>query len=162
MTENKIHTINSLKYDGKIHRTWTAEFIGETAEMKSYKGIFEDDIKHAQLGVIRRGTISYEFFWKHKWYNVFRFHEPAGALRNFYCNVNQPPTFENETLSFVDLDVDVLVSPNFTVEILDLDEFEDNAAKYSYPNEVRAEIGKSLDEILRLIENREFPFNYAA
>ncbi len=160
MSENKFFTINARKFDGKIHRTWQAEVIEETNILISFRGIFAEEIKHSKLGVIRRGTVSYEFYWLKRCYNVFRFHEPNGKLRNFYCNINLPPTFENNILDYIDLDLDVLVWQDFNFQILDLDEFEQNARKFSYPDSIRRKAKKNLAELVYLIENRKFPFDY--
>ncbi len=160
MFENKNFTINSLKFDGKIHRSWKAEIIEETVDLIIFEGTFEKEIKHPHLGVIRPDTISYEFYWKNRWYNIFRFHEPEGNLRNYYCNINQPPAIENNQLSYIDLDVDVLVWTDLSFEILDLDEFEENSKRFGYSKELREKVDKSLAEILRLIKNKDFPFDY--
>lgn len=160
MPNNKTFTINSLKYDGEIHRSWKADVVKETKNLIIFKGNFENEIKHSHLGVIRRGTISYEFYWKNRWYNIFRFHEPEGGLRNFYCNINHPPAIENNQLNYIDLDVDVLVWKDLSVEILDLDEFEENAEKFAYTNELRKKVDESLSEVLELIKNKNFPFDY--
>ena len=160
MIEDKIYKINSLKFDGQIHRAWKAEVIKETTELIAFKGIFENEIKHSHLGVIRRGTISYEFYWKNRWYNIFRFHEPDGALRNFYCNINQPPVIGMNELNYIDLDIDVLVWKDFSLEILDADEFDANEKKFGYSEELRAKVYKSLNEDLELIKKRDFPFDF--
>src|SRR5215218_7367004 len=123
-------TINSRKFDGYIDKSWQAELVEETDKILIFAGIFDKEISHTHLGVIRRGTISYEYYWKYKWFNIFRFHEPEGQLRNFYCNVNMPPQFQNNVLDYIDLDVDVVVWKDLSHEILDLDEFELHAAKF--------------------------------
>jgi protein associated with RNAse G/E len=160
MMENKIYTINSLKYDGSIHHSWSAEILDETSELISFKGVFEKEVKHSKLDVIRPGTVSYEFYWKNRWYNIFRFHEPEGELRNFYCNINKPPEIEKNALSYVDLDLDVLVRNDLSFESLDADEFEENAKKFDYPVELRRKAMESLREVIALIKNKAFPFDY--
>ena len=157
---DKIITINSHKYNGKIHRTWMADFIGQENSLLSFVGEFKSKVSHPLLGVIGRGTVSYEFYWLDCWYNVFRFHEPDGKFRNFYCNVNMPPVFKNGFLDYVDLDIDVLVEKDFSYQILDLEEFEENARLYLYPNDLREKVAASLSELICLIENRIFPFDY--
>jgi protein associated with RNAse G/E len=155
----EIITINSRKYDGTIHKTWTAKLISRKDNLLTIVGEFEKEIKHSHLGVIGLGTVSYEFYWLDDWFNIFRFHEPDGSLRNFYCNINTPPKFENNFLNYIDLDIDVLVWKNFSIEILDLDEFEENCKKFNYPAEIINKAEKSLKKILTLIENRDFPFD---
>lgn len=120
-------------------------------------GRFEFDVDHADLGFIRQGTVSFEHYWLERWYNVFRFHEPDGSLRNYYCNISMPPTFENDVLDFVDLDIDVVVWPDNRYEVLDLDDFAQNTMKFSYPKYVVDKAQASLSEIIAMIENDELP-----
>lgn len=156
----KLITINSRKYDGKIHRTWQAELISQNNSLLTLVGKFNTEVSHPQLGVIRRGTVSYEYYWLDSWYNVFRFHEPEGDLRNFYCNVNLPPKFDNDFLDYIDMDIDILVWKDFSTLILDLDEFEENALLFNYPKDIIIESKANLAKLLDLINNREFPFDF--
>ena len=157
---NKSITINSRKYDGNLHRSWKAELIETNNNLIEFIGKFDKEVAHSQLGVIGRGTISYEFYWFERWYNVFRFHEPDGTLRNFYCNINMPPKFENDVLDYVDLDIDVVIWKDFTRQILDVEEFDENSRKYAYPDSLREKVRESLSELILLVDNRIFPFDY--
>jgi protein associated with RNAse G/E len=159
MNGRKFVTINSRKFDNKIHRSWKAELIEQNDSLLIFVGEFEKEVKHSHLGVIRRGTISYEYYWLDRWYNIFRFHEPGGALRNFYCNINMPPQFENDVLDYVDLDIDILVWKDFKYEILDADELEENAEKYNYSQELKQTVALNVKELINIIENRKYPFN---
>lgn len=151
--------INSRKSDGKIHRSWKAELIESRESLLIFVGEFENEVRHSKLGVIGRGTISYEYYWLDRWYNVFKFLEPGGELRNFYCNLNLPPRFENNVLDYVDLDIDVLVTKDFEVEILDLDEFEENSKLFDYSTDLIKKTFETLDQVLKIIETRAFPFS---
>ena len=157
---NKNITINSLKYDGEIHRSWSAELHEENNSLLTFFGKFEKEVKHSKLGVIRRNTLSYEYYWLDRWYNIFRFHEPEGNLRNFYCNINLPPIFENGVLNYIDLDIDILVWKDFDYQILDLDEFKENASKFSYPKTVKEKCIQTVKELEHLIKSRQFPFDF--
>lgn len=127
----------------------------------SFAGEFDSEIDHPDLGIIRRGTITYEYYWFDRWYNVFYFHEPDGKFRNYYCNINMPPKFVNAVFDYVDLDIDVLVQPDLSYKVLDLEEFKENAVKFNYPADVVLNAKKALNEVLGLIRKREFPFQIA-
>jgi uncharacterized protein len=120
---------------------------------------FDHDIQHDLLGTIASGTLSTEYYWLDRWYNVFRFSDTSRQLRNFYCNVNMPPSFDGEVLSYVDLDIDVLVEPGFSYQVLDLEDFEANAKRYDYPEKVQENARRAVDELISLIEARAFPFS---
>ena len=157
--KNKIVTINSRKIDGKIHRSWEAELVFEKDSLLIFKGIFADEVIHQDLGVIRRGTVSYEYYWTDRWYNVFRFHEPDGEFRNFYCNVNQPPILKNSVLDYIDLDIDILVDRDFNFRVLDVAEFEEHIIKYNYDEKLISKAKEQTEELKHLIVNRSFPFS---
>ncbi len=156
---NNAVTVNSRKIDNKIHKSWNARVIEENKSSIILYGEFEEEIRHQHLGVIKPGTKSYEYYWFERWYSIFRFHEPDGSLRNFYCNVNQPPVFENNILDYVDLDIDVIVWKDKQRQILDIDEFESNAKKYRYSKQIVKKALESLRELLELIDKQQFPFN---
>ncbi len=124
-------------------------------------GKFDADIEHDLLGTIVSGTRSLEYYWLDRWYNVFRFSRPNGELRNYYCNVNVPPSFNGGILSYVDLDLDILVAPDFSFQILDAKDFERNAEVYGYDDEIRANAQRALEELVAMIERRSVPFNDA-
>jgi protein associated with RNAse G/E len=150
--------VRSCKYDGALQRSWPARLVRREGALVELYAEFAETIHHALLGTIERGTLSFEYYWLDRWYNIFRFSSPDGALRNFYCNVNQPPLFDGHTLSYVDLDIDVLVAPDFSYKILDENEFAINAARYNYSEPTRFAARHALTELIELIETRRFPF----
>jgi len=152
-------TVISRAFDGTVRRSWLARIIEKRDPLLVLVGEFDQDISHNDLGLIRRGTRSYEYYWLDRWFNVFRFHEPEGQLRNYYCNINLPPTFTGEALDYVDLDIDVLIMPNFVVSILDEAEFEDSCWDFQIPLDIQEKARQSLDELLAAVDRREFPFD---
>ena len=157
-TDTEEIVVRSCKHDGRVHRSWPARVARREGSLIVLDAFFAEEIQHTLLGTIEAGTLSTEFFWTDRWYSVFRFQSPEGRLLKFYCNINTPPTLEPGALTFVDLDVDVLVQPDLTYEVLDEDEFERHAELYRYPSLYRSNVQKALDELRHLIENRRFPF----
>ncbi|HVS80383.1 MAG TPA: DUF402 domain-containing protein [Pyrinomonadaceae bacterium] len=151
-------TVRVCKYDGTEYRRWNARVARREGPLIVLDAEFEFDVKHHLLGDIRRGTRTIEYYWLQRWYNVFRFLEDDGKTRLYYCNVNMPPTFENDTLSYIDLDIDILVQPDLSYQVLDLEEFEANAARYGYSEEIKSQARLSVDELISMIETRQFPF----
>ena len=121
-------------------------------------GMFSTDIEHDLLGTIAAGTRSVEYYWMERWYNVFRFSQPTGELRNYYCNISVPPSFDGNVLSYVDLDLDILVAPDLSYQILDADDFERNCKAYGRSHEIRENAQRASDEVIGMIQSREFPF----
>ena len=152
--------INSRKFDGRIGKRWSAELIENRDGVIVAQGIFDFDVDHKKLGFVRRGTVSHEFYWPDRWYNVFRFHEPEGELRSFYCNFATPAVLRNGVLDYIDLDIDVLVDTELNYDVLDLDEFAERTIKYGYTKEILERSTQTVDDLINLIKKREFPFDH--
>lgn len=147
------------KFDGSEHRRWPARIAKRDGPLLILDAVFDEEIEHDLLGTIPAGTISTEYYWLDRWYNVFRFSGHGHELKSYYCNINKPPQFDGRVLSYIDLDIDVLVAPDLTYKVLDEDDFEENALRYSYPEELQRNARAALAELLELIESRSFPFN---
>ena len=158
-TNGRTIIVRACKYDGREHRRWPAQLLKQEGSLLILNAYFPGEISHDILGTIAAGTHSLEYYWLDRWYNVFRFAQPNGELRNYYCNVNVPPTLENGVLNYVDLDLDILVAPDYSYQILDREDFDENATLYGYSNEVRLNAARAVDELIGMIQAREAPFN---
>ena len=152
-------TISALKYDGSEHKNWPGHLVVNEPPLLVVDALFVEDVQHELLGAISKGTVSTEYYWLDRWYNVFRFGDKTQLNATFYCNVTTPPRFENGTLSYVDLDIDVFVHSDFTYEVLDVEDFNTNALLYSYPNEIEHYAYQAVEELKALIHRRDFPFD---
>lgn len=151
--------ILALKYDRRPHYTWPAIRLPDDGEQLRFRSIIGGVLVHHTRGfqeLTRRPSDL--TFWPDRWYNVFtNFHE-NGALRNFYCNVAMPPTLQDHTITFIDLDLDVRVFPDGTHQLLDEDEFDLHRVQYGYPDWVQAKARQAVRDIIALAESGQGPF----
>ena len=157
MIARPLVTVTSLKYDNSVGRSWSANLIEHSGGRLVLEGTFDQDVDHFDLGLIESGTRSIEYFWLNEWYSIFRFLNPDGGLRNYYCNVNMPPVFSRSTLKYVDLDFDIVVWPDRQYSILDAAEFEENARLFGYPKTIREQALKTLGDLIAIIEGGRLP-----
>jgi protein associated with RNAse G/E len=150
--------VRVLKYDGLETRRWNARISRREDPLIVLDAEFEFDVQHEIIGDIPRGTRTIEYYWLDRWFNVFQFLEGDNQTRLYYCNVNTPPTFQNGVMSYIDLDIDVLVAPDFSYQVLDLEEFAVNSAQLEYSNETQQQARAALTELISMIERRQFPF----
>jgi protein associated with RNAse G/E len=159
MTNSDPITVRVLKYDGVEYRRWGASLARQDGSLIVLDAAFEDDVHHDLLGHIGLGTRTIEYYWLDRWYNIFRFLERDGATKLFYCNINMPPALSGGILSYIDLDIDILVQPDFSYQVLDLEEFASNVVRYGYSEQVKSETHSAIDELISMIETRQFPFS---
>ncbi|HEY9153434.1 MAG TPA: DUF402 domain-containing protein [Anaerolineales bacterium] len=66
-----------------------------------------------------------ETFYTDRWYNLFEIYDrDDGRLKGWYCNVGKPAVLTDDTVSYVDLALDLWVSANGKQTVLDEDEFD--------------------------------------
>jgi len=158
MDSPKEITVRVLKHDGREYRRWRAKIAERTDKMIVLDAEFDVDVSHDLLGEIQRGTRTVEYYWLERWYNVFRFLTGDGSTRLYYCNINTPPRVEDGVLSYIDLDIDILVQPDLSYRILDLEEFAANTERYGYSEEEQQRAQAAVDELISMIQTRQFPF----
>jgi protein associated with RNAse G/E len=151
-------TVRVLKHDSTEYRRWSARLRHRDGSLIILDAEFDVDVSHEVLGEIKQRTRTVEYYWLDRWYNVFRFLKDDGTTRLWYCNINTPPQFRDGVLTYVDLDIDILVQPDFSLQVLDMEEFEMNARKYGYSAEEKRQAQNAVDEVISMIETRQFPF----
>jgi protein associated with RNAse G/E len=151
-------TVRVLKYDGSEYRRWQANLSRRNGSLLVLDAEFEGEVTHEALGSIPKGMRTKEYYWLDRWYNIFEFLKDDGSTRIFYCNISTPALYEAGVLTYVDLDVDILVTPELSYRVMDLDEFDENARRYGYSAETRSMADAALNDLKQMIEDRQFPF----
>jgi hypothetical protein len=66
-----------------------------------------------------------ETYYTDRWYNIYEIHDrDDDQIKGWYCNVGQPAVLEaDDRLSYVDLALDLWVTPDRQQVVLDEDEF---------------------------------------
>jgi uncharacterized protein len=73
---------------------------------------------------LSRGDRFVETYYSDRWYNVFEIHaREDDRLRGWYCNITRPAQISGDTISYVDLALDLLVFADGRQIVLDEDEF---------------------------------------
>jgi len=74
--------------------------------------------------LLGQGDPFVEIYLNDRWYNIYEIHDKAdGRIKGWYCNISLPAVFEDDSISYVDLALDLLVYPDGHMLVLDEDEF---------------------------------------
>jgi protein associated with RNAse G/E len=98
-----------------------------------------------------------QHFWPGRWYTLNGLYHESCDLYAIYAHVIQPPAL-GEGATYTDLGLTLLVNPDFSHEVLDLDTFEQSAETLRYTEEVRIDALMALDGLIRSLERRGGPF----
>ena len=90
-----------------------------------------------------------ETYFTDRWYNIFEIHDrDDDRLKGWYCNIGQPIVLESDReISYVDLALDLWVTPDGTQTVLDEDEF----TALDLDKETRSKARAALEELQQLI-----------
>ena len=90
------------------------------------EALFNRDDMPFQEIVLKRNDRFVETFYSDKWYNIFAIYDrDDGKLKGWYCNITKPAIIEIDSVSYVDLALDLWVSANGQQTVLDEDELEE-------------------------------------
>ena len=116
------------------------------------------NVDQVDLGftTFRRGDEFIEFYFWHRWFNVFQISTPDGTLKGWYSNLGLPVELDPETgdLKYVDLALDVWTAPTGEHLVLDQEEFDALMAEHGELAE-NAEHGRK--ELLELVKTGRLP-----
>jgi protein associated with RNAse G/E len=116
------------------------------------------DRKEANLGFVtfRQGDLFIEWFFTNRWYNIFQVHDgDSEHVKGWYCNITRPAIITEDTVEADDLELDVWISPNGMMMLLDEKEFSD----LDLPTDERMAALRAIQTIRRDVAEREAPFH---
>jgi predicted RNA-binding protein associated with RNAse of E/G family len=126
-SKNTIHLITVIKRNPQGRETWRYQgnIKARGADYIVLEAYFDREDRQFHGMPLCKGDRFLETYYTDRWYNVYEVHSrDDDALRGWYCNVGKPAIIEGETLSYIDLALDLLIFPDGRQVVLDEDEFE--------------------------------------
>jgi len=117
-------TVLKRNLNGEV--TW--QYKGRVLERESNHVVLEAFFNREDMpfmGVIlKRDDRFVERYYTDRWYNAFEiFDRDDGKFKGWYCNIGFPAVLEDNTVSYIDLALDLWVAKDGTQTVLDEDEF---------------------------------------
>jgi protein associated with RNAse G/E len=104
--------------------------------------------------VLKRDDRFVETFYSDKWYNIFAIHDrDDGRLKGWYCNITKPAVIEDGSVSYIDLALDLWVSTDGKLTVLDEDELD----ALGLDDDLKRKAFDGLSELQTLFESKNPP-----
>ena len=150
--------IQSYKYNGQVHRTWSKAFVLQATQeciitVTHKTWVIESD---GRRWFTKEPAIC--FFYPDRWYNIISMIRKSGIY--YYCNVATPSIYDGEALKNIDLDLDVKVFPNGDIELLDQDEFELHQKQMQYDPDIIYLADQAAKQLIDHVKKNQYPFNH--
>jgi protein associated with RNAse G/E len=152
-------SVHSTKYDGSLHYRYNTTLVHEEANalmlymqpgtpIESYRGSMIAEYHNLQI------------YWSDRRYNLHVSWYAEWRPLNHYVNVATPAVWNDGTLNFIDLDLDVIWRSSTGEVILDdEDEFALHQVHFGYPSHLIEQSLRSSLEVRQLIAQRSYPFD---
>jgi protein associated with RNAse G/E len=80
---------------------------------------------------------------------------------NYYCNLASPFITEDDTVKYIDYDLDVKIFHDNSYKILDLREFNRNRLDWKYPHKIIENVWEGVERIKKMVKGRQGVFDHA-
>lgn len=156
-------TINILaqKGDQRPHLEWKSNLLIENEQMYLCLSWPGTACRHHTKGIeFMQSHFCLSLFPKELWYNAMFDYDLSGQLIGIYCNVSRPPQRKENTIEWVDLDLDIISNQAGHGEIVDKDEFEVNSLRYSYPQDAVDRAKSVAASLKERVSRQDEPFDW--
>ena len=157
--KEKMYTMKAYKYDGALHYEQPLKL----KERFDDHIVLEGAIGRKLIHYTRKTTFkfeaeTYEYFFTDRWYTAAIVFDENRNVVHVYCNIALPCKIAEDTVEFIDLDVDVVVRDGI-MEVIDIDEFEEHKELYGYGIELERKVFEAVDQVEKDITEGNYPFN---
>jgi protein associated with RNAse G/E len=164
MHQSDNYIIKSFKHNGRLHRMWMENLrvpdnvlapghaeVGMIVTVNCRTKIVEAD---ESVWFSRSPGVS--FFIPQEWYNIVALVEQNGI--RYYCNVASPPYVYGNILTYIDYDLDLILTPSGDKFLVDQDEYERHKISFHYSPVVEEKVQDGLLKLTSRMDARSAPF----
>ena len=96
------------------------------------------------------------YFFKNSWFNIIGQLKPNGIY--YYCNIASPYIIEDDTIKYIDYDLDLRVFPDGSFKVLDRGEYKYHKSLMNYSDNLDMILKSELTALIELVRNKELAF----
>ena len=158
------YQIHSYKHNGQIYKAWDEATL-LNFDFKKGVLIFANNCttvteKDGHTWKTKEPAILY--FFLNRWYNIIGQYKGRGI--SYYCNMASPIIIEDNTIKYIDYDLDVRVFSSGAFKVVDKNEYNYHKNKFKYPKEKSKmsisgkdfsfQIGESVDSLMDIMHSQ--------
>ena len=150
-------SIQCYKHNGKIHRAWDEAVVLDFKKDYIVFGNNKTQVIEAEGNVWKTKEPAIMYFFKDKWFNVIAQLKKDGIY--YYCNIASPYIIEENTIKYIDYDLDLRIFPSSDYKVLDKGEYKYHKRIMKYSDDLDKVINSSMEELINLYKSNHIVFN---
>lgn len=152
----KKYQIHCYKHDHRIHRAWDEAVLLEIHEDYLIFGNEKTKVIEANGSTWRTREPAVLYFFKNNWFNIIGQYKPNGIY--YYCNIASPFIIEEDTIKYIDYDLDLRVFPDGSFKVLDRGEYKYHKGTMNYSDELDKILKSELTTLIELVREKTGAF----
>ncbi len=149
--------IHCYKHNGKIHRIWDESVVLEETDDYLICGNYKTKVIENDGRSHRTKEVALVFLYKHNWFNIIAQFKDFGLF--YYCNIASPYINDENTIKYIDYDLDLRVFPDGGYRVLDKNEYKYHKKIMNYSDDLDLIINKELEKLIEMKNNHIGPFD---
>ena len=152
----KRYQIHGYKHDGNIHRAWDEAILLEIHDDYLIFGNEKTKVTESDGRTWKTKEPAVLYFFKDNWYNIIGQYKKDGIY--YYCNIASPYLIEEDTIKYIDYDLDLRVFPDGSFKVLDRGEYKYHKALMNYSKEIDTILKAELTNLINIVRKKESAF----
>lgn len=149
--------IQCYKHNKKIHRAWEEAVVLDVKKDYIVFGNNKTLVIESEGTTWKTKEPAIMYFFKNKWYNIIAQMKKDGIY--YYCNIATPFIIEENTIKYIDYDLDLRIFPKGEYKILDKLEYQYHKKKMGYSLDLDKVINGAMDDLIKEYLNGAFMFD---
>ncbi len=150
------YSIHSYKHDGTLHRSWDEAVLLDIFDDYLVFGNDRTVVTESDGRTWKTKELAVLYFFKNKWFNIIGQNKEDGIY--YYCNIASPYIIEDNTIKYIDYDLDLRIFADESYKILDRGEYKYHKKIMEYPEEIDIILKKELKELINMAKKKEGAF----
>ncbi len=152
----KRYEIHCYKHNGKIHRHWDEATL---LEIHNDYLIFCNEktkVTESDGRTWRTKEPAVLYFFYKNWFNIIGQYKKNGIF--YYCNLASPFIIEENTIKYIDYDLDLRVFPDGSFKVLDRGEYKYHKELMNYSKNIDYILKTELTNLINLVREKKDAF----
>lgn len=149
--------IQCYKHNGKIHRSWDEAVLLDIKKDYLVFGNNKTKVTEAEGNVWKTKEPAIMYFFKNEWFNIIAQLKKDGIY--YYCNIASPFIIEDNTIKYIDYDLDLRVFPNGEYKILDKMEYKYHKKIMDYSNDLDIVVNTAMEDLIHIYKDNAVMFD---
>lgn len=139
--------IQCYKHNGKLHRAWDEAVLLDIKKDYMVFGNNKTKVTESEGSVWKTKEPAIMYFFRNEWFNIIAQLKKDGIY--YYCNIASPFIIEDNTIKYIDYDLDLRIFPSGEYKVLDKMEYKYHKKLMEYSDELDVVINGAMDDLIK-------------